>query len=445
MKHAVLFAPSLVFLLTAPLLAACGTSSPEIVDPSGQGDDAAASGGHDQDAGEAGAEDNTPHALGTIVLGEVHAAGQSESQPLVSVSFVPDAAKIVKCSETVGGCEVLALPKCSKTKSSTGCASDEMCTWSDGCQATCKPIPYCETACEDDDVCVVDPASSAHKGICQKQPGFDAGPIAFSGTTSSLTLFPPYAYRADASGAPFLGGSEIHVQAQGAAEAGFEGFDESFTATTFIQTKPSISKLRREEVFGTGPVKLGWVPGKDAVVVTASGPAGTARCKANDASGAFDVPRAVVERVLGTEPGFTPVLSLSVARERRETKKGHKTKGTLPNVKVEPVGWLDLVTSSSESTSLQGCSGDTLACGDSCVDVKTDPDNCGACGVTCSGATSGCVSGKCAAVCVQGPEDTLAACTDGCSNDGDPYIDCNDYDCCPVLTNCPSTTSCGKQ
>ncbi len=31
--------------------------------------------------------------------------------------------------------------------------------------------------------------------------------------------------------------------------------------------------------------------------------------------------------------------------------------------------------------------------------------------------------------CRSGPEDTPAACADGCSNDGDAYVDCDDYDC----------------
>lgn len=41
-------------------------------------------------------------------------------------------------------------------------------------------------------------------------------------------------------------------------------------------------------------------------------------------------------------------------------------------------------------------------------------------------------------------EDTLAACSDGCDNDGNTYIDCNDFGCCDVLTACGPTTACGR-
>lgn len=43
--------------------------------------------------------------------------------------------------------------------------------------------------------------------------------------------------------------------------------------------------------------------------------------------------------------------------------------------------------------------------------------------------------------CATGPEDTVTACGDGCSNDGDGYVDCEDYDCCSVVT-CPMGTAC---
>src|SRR5262245_315826 len=43
--------------------------------------------------------------------------------------------------------------------------------------------------------------------------------------------------------------------------------------------------------------------------------------------------------------------------------------------------------------------------------------------------------------CQMGPENTNSACSDGISNDGDPYIDCNDFNCCGAgLTMC---TCCG--
>lgn len=53
-----------------------------------------------------------------------------------------------------------------------------------------------------------------------------------------------------------------------------------------------------------------------------------------------------------------------------------------------------------------------------------------------------CVAGA-AQSCVSGPESTVSRCTDGCSNDGDRYIDCEDRDCCGVVT-CAPTTYCGR-
>jgi endonuclease YncB( thermonuclease family) len=45
---------------------------------------------------------------------------------------------------------------------------------------------------------------------------------------------------------------------------------------------------------------------------------------------------------------------------------------------------------------------------------------------------------------VRGPEDSVAACTDGCNNDGDGFMDCEDRDCCPLIGGCPSNTYCGR-
>jgi hypothetical protein len=77
-------------------------------------------------------------------------------------------------------------------------------------------------------------------------------------------------------------------------------------------------------------------------------------------------------------------------------------------------------------------------CGGACVDLGTDPENCGKCGNTIPDGAE-CVGGQ--PGCVMGPENTAAACSDGCSNDGDAYIDCNDYDCCDVVT-CAKGTTC---
>jgi hypothetical protein len=81
---------------------------------------------------------------------------------------------------------------------------------------------------------------------------------------------------------------------------------------------------------------------------------------------------------------------------------------------------------------------DRAVCDGECVDLLIDPDNCGSCGVAvplgeqCTNGNPGCSSG---------PENTTARCSDGCSNDGDQYIDCDDFDCCNVVT-CPVGTAC---
>jgi hypothetical protein len=42
-------------------------------------------------------------------------------------------------------------------------------------------------------------------------------------------------------------------------------------------------------------------------------------------------------------------------------------------------------------------------------------------------------------------EDTTAACSDGCDNDGNSFVDCNDFSCCTFRTDCPSGTACGDR
>ena len=411
--------------------------------------------GVDPDAGPGGTQgeggpspddpgNQAPHALGTIVLGMARASGASNASPIVLATFVPDAkiAAAAACKEVLESCEVTVAPKCSETKDLAGCAAGKVCGWSASCQAVCTIIPLCDKACAKDERCVAKDAKTP-AGTCTKIEPFDAGPLAFSGTTTPITLYPPYAYESEGTGAPFLAGSELRVQAQGATAAGFEPFDETFTATTFLQTTPALEDLPRGEVFGSAALQVKWAPGKDVVLVTVSGSGGSATCRGSDATGKLGVPRAVINRVLGESGGG---LTLSVARQRTETKKNQKAKGPLASAEVQPVGWLDLVTSSSETASFAGCTEGLTACGESdCVDTKTDPSNCGACGTKCSAQ---CSAGKCGTPppgCTPGPENTLARCSDGCSNDGDPYIDCNDFDCCPVRNDCPATTSCGKK
>jgi len=343
-----------------------------------------------------------PHALGSIVLGEAHGTGTSvRSTPIVTATFTPDASLAKSCKTKLGGgCEIVALPKCTKsTTTGSGCLANEACTFDDSCTAVCKAISTttttCETPCGTDEVCKVTGTTAA----CVKVQTFDAGPIAFSGTTTTLTLFPPYRFETSGQGAPFLGGSEIRVQAQGAVEAGFEKFDEKFTATTFVQTDPPLGKLPRATVFGTGAIPVGWAPSaagtSDAVIVTVSGSGGTATCKMKDTLAKFDIPRAVVKAAQGEASSSTAPISISITRQRKEVHKDKKAKGMLALTPVQPVAWLELVTQSSESASFQGCtsSGQTL-CNDVCTDTSFDTRNCGACGKTCTSGQT-CSSGVC--------------------------------------------------
>jgi hypothetical protein len=54
--------------------------------------------------------------------------------------------------------------------------------------------------------------------------------------------------------------------------------------------------------------------------------------------------------------------------------------------------------------------------GGSCVDLQTDPDNCGAAANACTGATPDCADGTCVSGCPGGTESCGGACVDLSSN-----------------------------
>ena len=370
------------FLVLSAACAASGRTQPVDQVTPGQGSGA---GGEGSTIPE-DPENAPPHALGTIVLGESRSSQTGDSNPIISASFVPDAKLTKSCTKKVGACEVTETPKC-KTGTAQGCGSGEVCTFDDDCVAKC--VQTCTKACGAGEACYF--TSTATGGTateedmaCRKKDRFDAGALAFDGTTQAITLFPPYSVTPNGNGAPFMARSEIRVQATGGASAGFEKFDEKFTSTTFLETNPPLRELSRAEIFGSGAVTIGWIPGEDSVYVDASGPGGVARCPAEDATGTFELPRALLREVAEGASGDSGSLSISVTRERREVKKGKKAFGELSGGQVvQPDGWVELITRSTESHSYASCSTGAALCDDTCVSIQTDPKNCGACGKVC--------------------------------------------------------------
>jgi hypothetical protein len=388
-------------LLSLTALAACATSAKTYVsdpaNPDGTNGDGTTTPAEEESDDPA---DQPPHSLGTIVLGEAHGSGTStKSTPIVSATFLPDAMLGRACKKKLDGCEIQEIAKCTKVSTSTsGCNSNEACVLdTTSCKAECKALAVCEKACDDDEVCKATTIGTATTGgTCVKQESFDAGPLAFSGTTTSITMFPPYRFESTGQGAPFLGGAELQVQASGATEAGFEKFDEKFTATTFLQTTPSLSKISKEKIFGTGALPIAWAPADDTIVITVSGAGGSATCKVKDSLGKFDVPRSVVKAAQGetTTTSGTSSLSISVSRRKKDVKKDKKAKGTLAATEIKPEGWLELITLSTESASFQGCASSQAICDETCTDLTRDVENCGTCGNAC-GTSQTCSAGKC--------------------------------------------------
>lgn len=395
------------------LLSACAAGRTTATDPAQNPGNTAPPGENEPAATDEDPATAPPHALGTIVLGETRATGTGDSNPIISASFVPDAKLTKSCTKKMGACEVTQVPTC-VTGTIAGCASGEVCAFNDSCEAKC--IKGCTKACDAGEVCYFtgsNVSSSSSSGgsdpeagmSCKKKERFDAGAIAFQGTTQSITLFPPYGITPNGNGAPFMARSEIRVQASGGTAAGFEKFDDKFLSTTFLETNPPLSELSRTEVFGSGALAIGWVPGEDTVTVTASGPAGSAKCTADDKSGTFSIPRDVIREVSDASTGTTSSssgssgssgsLSITVTRERREVKKDKKTFGELGGGQiVQPQGWVELITRSSETHSYASCSTGLAMCGEQCVSLQSDAQNCGTCGKKC---TSGyyCSAGVC--------------------------------------------------
>lgn len=442
------------YSVPAALLAivAC-TSTATSVNPGatpGAGQDGGVEGGEPGAIPDDGVDDpalQPPHSLGSIVLGELHSSDGDTAAPQVSATFVPDAMLTKSCKKKIeGGCEILSAPKCTNVRnSSTGCETNEYCSFDDSCAPVCKRQPICEEACASDEVCKVGSGDSA--GTCVKVESFDAGPLAFSGTTTTITMFPPYRFETTGVGAPFLGGSEIHVQAQGAVEAGFEKFEEKFTATTFIQTSPSLAKISRSVVFGSGSIPIGWLPSTasttDYVIVSVSGAGGSATCKVKDTVAKFDIPRSVVQAAQGdSDLGSSSSVSIAVTRQRKEIHKDKHAKGHLSSSTVQATGWLELVTRSTETTSFQSCPNGASFCGDTCVDLNDDSQNCGACGKVCSSGRT-CSGGVCVAgtSCISCKSSTRSGACATQNNACELDIECSNLSNCVEQCTTPSCVS----
>jgi hypothetical protein len=330
--------------------------------------------------------DSTPRAQGTIVLGATHSPGSSTISPSVSVSFVPDTASTTSfCGETtVGTCTITQAPDCT----SLGCKAGETCGWDDSCNASCKPA--CTLSCGDGQTCKQD---SGGNQSCVAVQTFDAGPIAVSGTNMPVSVYPPYGWKATDSGSPFSPGAELRATAAGPIGAGFTAFNETFHATTFLVASPSLDQLSLDDVFGDSDLSLGWVPGSDTLYVLASGAGGSARCVADDSSGAFTLPRDVITAILGAAK--VPSMTLSIQRMRLERHQDARTTGSLDSETIDSRAWLDFATTSTETINLQACTSSQSACGAKCVDTDTDANNCGSCGNSCNGGS--CYNGSCVA------------------------------------------------
>lgn len=104
------------------------------------------------------------------------------------------------------------------------------------------------------------------------------------------------------------------------------------------------------------------------------------------------------------------------------------------------------MSAQTENTTLlcsDGCSNDSdtfIDCNDfDCCDVVQCPATT-ACGRSGDGGRDG--GGRCPGA--TSPENTAQACSDGCSNDGDNFVDCNDFDCCNAVA-CGPSTACGRR
>jgi hypothetical protein len=110
---------------------------------------------------------------------------------------------------------------------------------------------------------------------------------------------------------------------------------------------------------------------------------------------------------------------------------------------VDGGGWDGSTTAFPDSSCSFGAEDTPAACSDGCSndgDSFVDCNDFDCCDVVDCPSDSVCGKKN---QCQPGPENTVSACSDGCSNDDDNYVDCDDYDCCDVVS-CPATSACGS-
>jgi hypothetical protein len=375
-----------------------------------------------------------PHALAAITLGETHTAGESSSEAIVLASFVPDASLLNACTTTVAGCTI-PIPAVCDGVTGPKCQDDQFCALDATCKPTCEAS--CTVQCPAGQACYF---ASGNTQSCQPIQTFDGGDLVFSGLglASAITLFPPsYLFSSTNDGNPLVPGGAIEVTASGSIGAGFAPFQETFTATTLLQTSPSLTLLTPTKVFSPQGLSVGWQPGTDAILISVTGPLGTAQCSAQDSAGAYIVPAQVVTSVAGTG---NPSMSIAVTRQRLVEKTDGKTQGTLTGETIEPLGYIDLTTVSTETITVAGCGNGTTEtlCSDGCVDTTTSSTDCGTCGHSCG--TGYCSEGVCYGT-TPSCASPLTSCSGACVNLSTSVANCGDCGfSCPVGDSCVSGT-----
>jgi hypothetical protein len=378
-----------------------------------------------------------PHAIGSVTIGEHHSSTGGAATASVSAGFAPDAdgpaAPAPECSLEVAGCRIALTPDCGGT-----CGADELCRFDAQCGSVCERI--CDAQCGAGEECYFPTPDSP---ACRARQTFDAGAITITGTTTPVTLFPPYSFDGVEDGSLFLDGAELTITAAGAIAAGYEAFEETMTATSLLRSDPPLDQLGLLDVFGTGDVPVGWIAGEDdieigAALIGVAGKVASVSCDAPDGDGGFAIPREAIDAALGGEA--LDSMSITIARSRTKARYDVGTVGELPGTEIQPTGWLELATVSTESATFEGCADGEQVCGAACVDTGSDPDNCGDCAAACPGS-DGCASGTCSGPisCNACAEDasTGGACT-AAYNTCTANPECNAFRTC--LGGCQNST-----